>query len=178
MGANLPTEQNKKYSEIVTKESTEKGDIAKSLQQLVQTQFVSKRFKDVFGSTRLTKPEVYIFAIMETQRIMCKILSISEFDMESTNLNKLPKEEQADLKELWELRQRYDITSFAFGFTIYDAFMSMTGLALQSLDGLSRQEGTQLVGGTYQKIMNPNEMGFFDKALRRIKGNVLYPEEA
>lgn len=173
----LPTDSNKRYSEIVTKESTEKGDVAKSLQQLVQTQFVSKRFKDIFGATRLTKSEVYIFAMMEMNRVMSKILSITEIDVSLEALRNLPKEEQIELKELWELRKRYDKNPFAFSYTIYDAFMAMAGLGLQSLDGLSRQEGTQLVGGTYQKILDPKEMGLFDKAKRRLLGNVIYPEE-
>lgn len=174
----LPTDTNTRYSEIVTKESTEKGDVAKSIQQLVATQFVSKRYKDIFGSTRLTKSEVYIFAVMEMNRVMSKILSLTEVDISIEALKNLTKEEQIDLKELWQLRKRYDNNPFAFSYTIYDAFMSMAGLGLQSLDGLSRQEGTQLVGGVYQKILDPKEMGLFDKAKRRILGNVIYPEDA
>lgn len=172
----LPSDS-KKYSDVQIKESTEKGDIAKSLQQLVATQFVSKRFKDIFGSTRLTKSEVYIFAMMEMNRVMSKILSIDAVDVSDEALNRLTREEQIELKELYQLKLRYYKNPFAFSYTIYDAFMAMAGLGLQSLDGMSRQEGTQLVGGTYQKILDPKDMGFFDKAKRKLLGNVIYPDE-
>ena len=165
-----------KYSKDFTiHESTEKGDIAKSLQQLVNTQFVSKNFKDIFGATRLTKSEVYIFAMMNINRVMSKILSIDSIDVSDEVLKNLPDLEKTELLELWELKKRYYKNPFAFSYTIYDAFMSMAGLGLQSLDGLSRIEGTQLVGGTYQKILDPKEMGFLDKAKRRLLGNVMYP---
>jgi len=165
-----------RYSQDFTvHESTEKGDIAKSLQQLVNTQFVSKNFKDIFGATRLTKAEVYIFAMMNMNRVMSKILSIGSIDVSDDALTNLPESERADLLELWELKKRYYKNPFAFSYTIYDAFMSMAGLGLQSLDGMSRTEGTQLVGGTYQKILDPKEMRFLDKAKRRLLGNVMYP---
>lgn len=166
----------KKYSsDFTVHESTEKGDIAKSLQQLVNTQFVSKNFKDIFGATRLTKVEVYIFAMMNMNRIMSKILSIDSIDISDEALVNVPESEKTELLELWELKKRYYKNPFAFAYTIYDAFMSMAGLGLQSLDGMSRTEGTQLVGGTYQKILDPKEMGFLDKAKRRLLGNVMYP---
>ena len=165
-----------RYSQDFTvHESTEKGDIAKSLQQLVNTQFVSKNFKDIFGATRLTKAEVYIFAMMNMNRVMSKILSIDSIDVSDEALVNLPDSERIELLELWELKKRYYKNPFAFSYTIYDAFMSMAGLGLQSLDGMSRTEGTQLVGGTYQKILDPKEMGFLDKAKRRLLGNVMYP---
>ena len=165
-----------RYSQDFTvHESTERGDIAKSLQQLVNTQFVSKNFKDIFGATRLTKAEVYIFAMMNMNRVMSKILSIDSIDVSDEALVNLPDSERIELLELWELKKRYYKNPFAFSYTIYDAFMSMAGLGLQSLDGMSRTEGTQLVGGTYQKILDPKEMGFLDKAKRRLLGNVMYP---
>jgi len=177
----LPNEQAKKkqepYSQVTMREETEKGDVAKSLQKLVETQFVSKKYKDIFGSTRLTRAEVYIFSIMEVNRIMSKILSIDATDISDTALANLSPDERESLKELYQLKQRYIKNPFAFSYTVYDAFMSMAGLGLQSLDGLSRQEGTQLVGGTYQKILDPDKMGTLDKIKRRLLGNVIYPEE-
>jgi hypothetical protein len=177
---NVKSIQSLKPRERVSKdftvhESTEKGDIAKSLQALVNTQFVSKNFKDIFGATRLTKAEVYIFAMMNMNRVMSKILSIDSVDVSEEALRNVSESEKTDLLELWELKKRYYKNPFAFSYTIYDAFMSMAGLGLQSLDGLSRTEGTQLVGGTYQKILDPKEMGFLDKAKRRLLGNVIYP---
>jgi hypothetical protein len=38
-------------------------------------------------------------------------------------------------------------------------------------------EGTQMVGGTFQKILNPDDMGILEKAKRRIMGNVLYTDD-
>ena len=161
----------------ITREETDKGDIAKSLQQLVETHFVSKRFKDIMGSTRFTKQEIIIMSLLEIERNMSKILSLSEADVSLTVLNKMPLSERNELLELWEIRKRFYRNPHTFNFVIYESFMNMFGLGLQSLDGGSRSEGVAMVGGTYQKIMNPDDMGALEKIKRRLMGNVIFTDE-
>lgn len=177
----LPNEERKQQltppSTTVYREETDKGDIAKSLQQLVETHFVSKRFKDIMGSTRFSKQEVIIMALLEIERNMSKILSLSEADMDNTILNKMPLQERIELLELWELRKRFYRNPHTFNFVIYESFMNMFGLGLQSLDGGSRSEGVSMVGGTYQKILNPDDMGTIEKLKRRIMGNVIFTDD-
>jgi hypothetical protein len=161
----------------ITREETEKGDIAKSLQQLVYTQFVSKRFKDIIGSTRFTKEEAMTYGLLEINRVISLILSIDVRDVEPKVLSGLSVEEQIDLRDKYELKLRFQKNPFAFSFAVHDAFMSMYGLALQSLEGGSRTEGSTMVGGTYQKILQPEDLGAFEKIKRRIMGNVLYVDK-
>jgi len=161
----------------VFKQESEKGDIAKSFQQLVETHFVSKRFKDIMGSTRFSKQEVIIMSLLEIERNMSKILSLSEDDVSVETLRNMPIKEKTELLELWELRKRFKKNAHAFNYVIYESFMNMFGLGLQSLDGGSRSEGVSMVGGTYQKILNPDEMGTLEKFKRRIMGNVIFTDD-
>jgi hypothetical protein len=162
---------------VVHREETEKGDIAKSFQQLVATQFVSKRFKDLMGSSRFSRSEVMTLSLLEINRIVSKILSIDEADVSPSALNNVSFEEKRELLELYELKKRFKKNSFAFSYAVHDAFMGMFGLGMQSFEGGSRMEGTQMVGGTFQKILNPDDMGILEKAKRRIMGNVLYTDD-
>lgn len=162
--------------DITVKEATEKGDIAKSFQQLVETHFVSKRFKDIMGSTRLTRIEVLIFSLMEIQRIRAKIMSLSYRDTTDEVLKTLTLDEQVEVKELWALKKRFMINPHASLYALYDSFEYMYGLGLQSLDGLSREEGVQMVGGSFRKITEGDDLGRFERIKRRILGNVLYTE--
>lgn len=154
----------------------DKGDISKSLQELVKAHFVSKRFKDIFGSTRLTKTEVVIFSLMEIFRIKDKILSLSKKDVSNEALNRLSIEEQKEIKELWELKLRIMRNPHALSFAIFDSFEYMYGLGMQSYEGLSRNEGVELVGGIRQKIIDPDTMGTIEKIKKRMFGNVLFTE--
>jgi len=164
---------NSPFNNIKIKEESERGDVAKSLQKLIETHFISKRFKDIIGSTRLTKREVYILSIMEIQRIINKVLSITDTDV---NASGLTKEEREELRELNELRKRFYKNPNALAYAIYDSFEYMFGLGLQSLDGASRTEGVSIASGATQYILNPDNMGFFEKMKRRLTGKVLYPE--
>jgi len=160
---------------MIIKEETERGDVTRSLEGVINTQFISKRFKDIMSATRLTRYEVLIFALMEIVRIVSKINSLSYSDMEENNLALLENEERKEIYELWSLKKRFMRNPHALAFVICDSFVYMYGLGLQSLDGLSRQEGTTLVSGSYQKLLNPDEMGTLEKLKKRLLGNVIYP---
>lgn len=155
------------------KEETDRGDVAKSLQELIKAHFISKSFKDIMGATRLQKREVYIISIMEIWRITSKILSIRESDIKSDNLTEGEREE---LKELYQLKQRFQYNPLALSYAIYDSFEYMFGLGLQSLDGLSRMEGVEISSGAVHRLMSPDDMGFLEKTRKRLFGKVLYPE--
>ena len=168
MDTKNPFQQN-----VRVKEETERGDVAKSLQQLISTHFISKRFKDIMGATRLTKKEVFYLSIMEIQRITAKILSVTDSDVEADGLS---QEEKTELQELNALRKRFYKNPNALAYAVFDSFEYMFGLGLQSLDGASRMEGVTISTGATERVLNPNEMGFFDKMRRRLTGKVLYPE--
>jgi hypothetical protein len=156
---------------VTVREESDKGDIAKSFEGLIKSHFISKRFKDIMGSTRLSRHEVMILALMEINRITAKILSLSRHDVSETVLAKLSVDEQNELKELWVIKMRFRRNPHALVFAIYDSFEYMYGLGLQSLDGLSRTEGVELVGGATQRLLDPNKMGFGERLKKRFFSN-------
>jgi hypothetical protein len=118
-----------------------------------------------------------ILSLMEINRISAKILSLSRHDVSEEVLESLPTEEQAELKELWVVKQRFRRNPHALVFAIYDSFEYMYGLGLQSLDGLSRTEGVELVGGATQRLLDPNKMGFGERLRKRLFSNeILFTE--
>lgn len=129
------------------------------------------------GSTRLTRTEILILSLMEIERIRSKIESLSYHDIEKKTLDMLSKEEQTELKELWTIKKRFRRNPNALVFAIYDSFEYMFGLGLQSLDGLSRQEGVALVGGATQRILDKDKMGFGERIKKRLFSNdILFVE--
>lgn len=163
---------------IRMREETDKGDVAKSLQSLVEKHYVSKRFKDIMGATRLNKTEVMIFSLLEMERRRTLIMSLSQKDVDAiTKDSDATKEEKDDIKGLWALKQRMMRDPHAIAFTSYDSFMYMFGLGMQSHEGMSRREGVELVGGTYRRILDPEELGRFGRIKRRLFGDVLFPEQ-
>lgn len=163
-------------SSLIVKEETEKGDIAKSLEQLIKTHFVSKRYKDIAGSTRLTRYEILTLSLMEIQRVIAKLLSIDESSIEEDSLKQLPEDEQREVLELYHWKKRFAVNPMALTHAVFDSWSYMYVLGLQSLDGLSREEGVTMVAGTTKKILDQGEMGFLDKMRRRLTGNVLFVE--
>lgn len=158
---------------ITMKEETEKGDIAKSLQQLIETQYISKRFFDIVSSTRLTKQEAILLSIMEIRRISDKIFSLTEKDVTAEGLS---DKERNEIKELYELKKRFYRNPLALSYMMRDSFMYFLTLSYQSLDGGSRSEGVTIAGGGTRKILDEDKMGGFDKIRHRLFGKVLYEE--
>ena len=159
---------------MIMKEESYKGDVAKSLEGVIETHFISKRFKDIMGATRLTRYEILSFALMEILRMVMKINSLSYVDMDEKNLKLLPKEEQAEIMELWSLKKRFMRNPHALGYVMLNSFEYMYGLGLQSLDGLSRQEGITLANEIKQNLLDPDKMGSWEKMKRRLLGDVSY----
>ncbi len=153
-----------------------KGDIAKAVQSLINTHFVSKRFKDIFGSTRLTRTEIFIFSCMEIIRATSLIISLSPNDVSEEALRELSKEEKEEILEYWALKKRFRYNPHAISYVISASFSYMYGLGMQSLDGMSRDEGVRLASGSYKRIYTPDELGRFDRIKRRLFGDVLFPE--
>lgn len=160
-------------SPIRFKEETERGDVARSLQKLIETQFISKRFEDIMGSTRLRRVEILTFALMEINKSVMKISSLTYEDTQDRTLS---IKEQEDIIELYALKKRFMRNPCALAYAVYNAFEYMYGLGLQSLDGLSRQEGVTISGGAFKRLLDPDEMSFFQKAKKRLMGDVLFTE--
>lgn len=163
-------------TKVSVREETEKGDIAKSLEELVRTHFVSKDFKDIVGATRLQKREIMIMSLLELQKVVSRMLMIDNADFNKEFFNRLTENEQTTLKELYYMKEKFRKNPHALTYALYYAFEYMYVLGHQSLEGMSREEGTQMVAGTFQKILNPDDMGRFEKLKRRLVGNVLFTE--
>lgn len=155
------------------KEETEKGDVARSLQELIASQYISKNFEDIFGSTRLSGMQVNIIARMFIVQSVSEILSVNADDIQTDNLE---DKEMQQLKMMFELKKRAYRNSLALISSLYYSFLKMYGLALQSLEGMSRQEGVNISGGATQKLLDGNELGFFDKMRRSLAGKIRYVE--
>lgn len=142
------------------KEETERGDLAKSLQKLIEAQYISKKEYDVIASTRFTKREALIIALMNVIRRINQIHMITYREIEELVRNdddsaKLQKDEQRELIEsLWNLKKRIMRSPDALSYEINNSFIFMFSLALQSLDGGSRVEGMNISGGATKKMMD------------------------
>jgi len=152
----------------------EKGDIARSLEELIKAHFVSKDFKDIIGSTRLSRSEILILSLMEINRIVSKILSMSESDISDEVLKHATQRQKQDAYELYNLKKRFAINPHAMVDAVYTSFEYMYGLGLQSLDGLSRKEGVGLFNTSNRRILDNDEISGFEKLKRRLTGSVLY----
>jgi hypothetical protein len=159
---------------VLVREDTEKGDIAKSLEAMIKTHFVSKDFKDIVGSTRLTKREIMIMSLLELQKSVSRMIMLDEADIDEESLGKLSQNEQDEIKAFYFLKEKFKKNPHALTYALYHAWEYMYVLGHQSLDGGSRAEGTQMVAGTFQKILDPKEMGTLEKMKRRLVGDVLF----
>lgn len=163
-------------TKVSVREESEKGDIARSLEELVRTHFVSKDFRNIVGSTRLTKREIMIMSLMELQKAVSRMIMLDKSDITDENFTGLTQNEQEELRTFYFLKEKFKKNPHALTYALYHAWEYMYVLGHQSLDGGSRMEGTQMVAGTYQKILDPKEMGTLDKMRRRLMGNVLFTE--
>lgn len=157
---------------VYVREQTEQGDIARSLEALINTQYKSRRFMDIMASTRLTRYETIFFSLMEILRRSSKILSLSPDDLKDETLS---DEEQQEIKELYALKKRFLVNPHSMLYAISDSFEYMYGLSLQSLDGMSRQEGVDMVTASYRRVREPDNVPMMEKLRRRMLGDVLYP---
>lgn len=158
---------------IIHKEETEAGDVAKSLMNLINSQFTSNRFDDVLTSTRLSRFEIQAIAVGNVNRVVAKIYSISKSDTEDTSLS---QEEQNELKELWALKRRLMKNPMALSYIMWDGWMKTYVAGLQSLDGMSRQEGVDIASGATKRMMEGNELSLAQKLRKLASGNVMYNE--
>ena len=165
-----------KRTRVSVREESEKGDVAKSLEELVRTHFVSKDFRDIVGATRLTKREILILSLMELQKAMSRMLMLEATDVTDEALENYTDNEKKEIKEFHMLKERFKKNPHALSYAIYQAWEYMYVLGHQSLDGGSRAEGTQMVAGTFQKILDPKEMGTLEKMKRRLVGDVLFTQ--
>ena len=157
------------------REETERGDIAKSLQEMIGVQFMSKHFNDIYGATRLTQYDINVLTRMYSAYMVQRILSVTAEDAKDDN-NLVSKKEHAELKFLFSLKQMAFRNPNAFASAIYYATMYFYGLAKQSEEGGSRTETVQIAGGGVRRVFDSGELGYFDKLKRRLQGKVLYPE--
>ena len=158
---------------IVVREETEKGDIAKSIEKMLESQYVSRRFKDIMASTRLTRREVLILANMEVNRLLMRILSVEEDDL---NVDGLSDAEKEDIQIMLKLKKKFIKNPCALAYALYDGFMYMYGLGLQSLEGESRREAVAIASGIYKRVIEPEELSRLERIKRRLFGRVLFVE--
>lgn len=161
-------------SEITTKEKTEAGDIARSLEKLVDSVFVSKEFMNIITSTRFTRFECQAMAELYIVKQVSKIYRMQESDVKDDKGDWLKTIEQED-KEMWELKQKLSINQHVANEIVSYAFMRMYPSALISEGGASRQEGVDMISGTTKKLLDPSEMSTWEKFKRRVMGQVAYP---
>jgi len=154
-------------------ESNPSGDIARSIEGMLQSQYQNRYWKDIYASTRLERKEIPILANFNANRMIMKILSTQEKDYEDELLS---NEEKKEHKANYELKVRFQKNPTGFAYALYDAYMYFYGLGLQSLDGQSRKEAVMIASGNIQRMLDPQNMGWGEKLKKRLFGNVLFPE--
>lgn len=161
-------------SEITTKEKTEAGDIARSLEKLVESVFVSKEFMNIITSTRFTRYECQAIAELYIVKQVSKIYRLQESDVKGDDGKWLEIASQED-KEMWVLKQKLSVNQHVANEIISYAFLKMYPSALISEDGSSRAEAVDMISGSTKKLLDPSEMSSWDKLKRRVMGSVAYP---
>jgi len=158
--------------DITVRETTDKGDFAKALEDSVMAQYVSTYFYDVIGSTRFSRREILHFSLMEILKVISKINSLREVDKDNTDL---PEKERVEIKILWSFKQRMLRNICTLPHVMNERFQYMYALGLKAYMGMSRDELIRLSSG-YKDLMSGDNLGLFGRLKRRITGNVLYPE--
>jgi hypothetical protein len=156
---------------IITEEKTEVGDVAKSLMKLLDSQYASTRFEDVLTSTRLNEFQIQAVSLGNTNRMIAKIWSMSEEDLEDDTLS---EEEQSELKELWAIKKRMMKNPMTISYVAWDTWLRSFIMGMQSLGGGSRFEGVEIASGSVKRLMSPEELSLSQKVKKLLGGNVMY----
>lgn len=160
------------------KEETEKGDIAKSLQQLIEAQYISKEEYDVIASTRLTKREALVISLMNVIRRMNQIQMITYREIEelvkSQNNDLSEKERNDAIESLWNVKKRIMRSPDALAYEINNSFIFMFALTLQSLDGGSRMEGMNISSGATNKLFEGDNLSAMERLTGKFRGRSLF----
>lgn len=157
--------------EITTHEKTEAGDIARSLEGLIQSQFIDRDFLSLVTATRLDRVEIEAYANLHYINVLSKIMAVTKEDIENEELKKYMTEyDYNQMQDAYALKTMMEKSPWVVYQVRAMSFMYMYSAGLQSLDGMSRTEGMNMVTGATKKILSPDEVGFGDKLKRRLLG--------
>jgi hypothetical protein len=158
---------------LSTYEKTEAGDIARSLEGLIKSQFINRDFWSLITSTRLSRLEVEEFSNLNYIGVMSRVNRITQADIDSEDFKSLDEYLQKQLKEALLLKKAMNRNPWVIHEVNAFSWMYMYSAGMQSLDGGSRFEGKEMVTGTTGRLMDKDKMGFWDKLGRRFSGRGL-----
>jgi hypothetical protein len=155
---------------LTVREQSEAGDIARSLEGLIKSQFINRDFWSLITASRLSRLEIEEFSNMNYIGVMSRINRITKADIDSDFFKLLDNYTQKTLKEAFVLKKAMNRNPWVIYEVEAFAWMFMYSAGMQSLDGLSRREGTDMVTGSTRKLLEKDNMGFWDKLGRRFTG--------
>lgn len=157
--------------EITTHERTEAGDIGRSLEGLVKSQFTDRDFMSIITATRYDRIEIEANANLHYINVISRIMGVTKEDIDNKDLIKyMTKYDYDQMRDAYVLKTMMEKSPWVVYQVRAMSFMYMYSASLQSLDGLSRLEGTNMVTGATKKILGSDEVGFGDKLRRRLLG--------
>jgi len=157
--------------EITTHEKTEAGDIARSLEGLVRSQFIDRDFMSIITATRYDRIEIEANANLHYINVISRIMGVTKSDVENDELKKYMTDyDYAQMKDAYALKVMMEKSPWVVYQVRAMSFMYMYSASLQSLDGMSRVEGMNMVTGATKKILSSDEVGIGDKLRRRLFG--------
>jgi len=156
--------------QLSIKEQTEAGDIARSLEGLIRSQFINRDFMSLITSSRFSRLEIEEFANMNYIGVMSRIMRVTDDDITDDKTQYLDEKEKQKLQEALILKKAMNRNPWVIYEVEAFAWMYMYSAGMQSLDGMSRSEGKDMVTGSTSRILDKGKMGFWDKLGRRVSG--------
>ena len=157
-------------NQLQIREQTEAGDIARSLEGMIRSQFINRDFMSLITATRFTRLEVEEFSNMNYIGTMSRIMRVTDDDVTEKALANLDDYSKSQLKESLILKKAMTRNAWVIYEVEAFAWMYMYSAGMQSLEGMSRKEGSDMVSGTTGRILDKDKMGFWDKLGRRFSG--------
>ena len=134
---------------------------ARSIGEILRSQYKSNQFNDIFGATELREYEILTMSMLYSSRFVAMVLSTTE-----KTLERLTKgtDQYTRTEELLDLRERIMNDDNAMVFVLEDSFLFFFGLARKSLKRKSRAEAVSIATSP-SAMINPSQVGVMDRFL-------------
>jgi len=126
-----------------------------SLAAMIETQFMSKEFNDVFGATELRENEILALAGAMACRMVNLILSTEEEDYEIA-----PPDQKGMYAQRLALKQRVLTDGNAMSFVLWDIYIYAFGLCRKSLQRKSRGEAVHIGTTSLSRAYAGDDVGW------------------
>lgn len=158
--------------QITTAQRTEAGDIARSLEGMLKSQYMNQDFESTVRATRFNKVDIEEFANLNYLKVV-SLLNIVNDDLIEKFKPFMGEEELFRWQEANALKKLMDENAWVVNYAEAWYWMKMYATGLVSWDGGSRFEGMTMVTGATARILGKDDLSLRERFMRRLTGRNL-----